>query len=153
MADYQKRGVAFVAIQPNNALAVRLDEMGYTDLGDSLEDMKIRAEYRQFNFPFLYDGETQAVSKLYGPVATPHIFVFDAGAQAPLSRPHRQQCARSAGQGPGRAKRARRGARRHDRARREDAGHWLLGEVARQEGLARRRGSQLREGARARSRR
>jgi thiol-disulfide isomerase/thioredoxin len=52
--------------------------MGYTDLGDSLEDMKIRAEYRQFNFPFLYDGETQEISKLYGPVATPHIFVFDA---------------------------------------------------------------------------
>ena len=51
--------------------------MGYTDLGDSLEDMKIRAEHRQFNFPFLYDGETQAISKHYGPVATPHIFVFD----------------------------------------------------------------------------
>ena len=51
--------------------------MGYTDLGDSLEDMKIRAEHRQFNFPFLYDGETQAISKQYGPVATPHIFVFD----------------------------------------------------------------------------
>ena len=78
VADYGKRGVAFVAIQPNNAEAVRLDEMGYTDLGDSLEDMKIRAEHREFNFPFLYDGETQAISKLYGPVATPHIFVFDA---------------------------------------------------------------------------
>jgi len=77
VTDYQKRGVAFVAIQPNNAVALRLDEMGYTDLGDSLEDMKIRAEYRQFNFPFLYDGETQEISKLYGPVATPHIFVFD----------------------------------------------------------------------------
>jgi thiol-disulfide isomerase/thioredoxin len=76
--DYQKRGVAFVAIQPNNAKALRLDEMGYTDLGDSLEDMKIRAEHREFNFPFLYDGETQEISKKYGPVATPHIFVFDA---------------------------------------------------------------------------
>jgi thiol-disulfide isomerase/thioredoxin len=78
VSHYQKRGVAFVAIQPNNAKALRLDEMGYTDLGDSLEDMKIRAEYRQFNFPFLYDGETQDISKKYGPVATPHIFVFDA---------------------------------------------------------------------------
>lgn len=77
VADYRDKGVAFVAIQPNNAEAVRLDEMGYTDLGDSLEDMKIRAEYRQFNFPFVYDGETQEVSKKYGPVATPHIFVFD----------------------------------------------------------------------------
>ena len=77
VADYRKRGVAFVAIQPNNATAVRLDEMGYTDLGDSLEDMKVRAEHRQFNFPFLYDGETQEISRKYGPVATPHIFVFD----------------------------------------------------------------------------
>jgi peroxiredoxin len=77
VADYRKRGVAFAVIQPNNAEAVRLDEMGYTDLGDSLEDMKIRASHRQFNFPFLYDGEKQEISKLYGPVATPHVFVFD----------------------------------------------------------------------------
>jgi thiol-disulfide isomerase/thioredoxin len=75
--DYRDKGVGFVVIQPNNAEAVRLDEMGYTDLGDSLDDMKIRAEHRQFNFPFVYDGETQEVSKKYGPVATPHIFVFD----------------------------------------------------------------------------
>jgi peroxiredoxin len=77
VADYGNRSVAVVAIQPNNAQAVRLDEMGYTDLGDSVEDMKIRADYRKFNFPFLYDGETQEISKLYGPVATPHAFVFD----------------------------------------------------------------------------
>ena len=77
VSDYRKRGVAFAVIQPNNAEAVRLDEMGYTDLGDSLADMKIRASHRSFNFPFLYDGEKQEVSKLYGPVATPHVFVFD----------------------------------------------------------------------------
>jgi thiol-disulfide isomerase/thioredoxin len=76
--DYRSKGVAFAVIQPNNARALRLDEMGYTDLGDSLEDMKIRAEYRKFNFPFLYDGETQEISRLYGPVATPHVFLFDA---------------------------------------------------------------------------
>jgi thiol-disulfide isomerase/thioredoxin len=76
--DYGSKGVAFAVIQPNNARALRLDEMGYTDLGDSLEDMKIRAEYRKFNFPFLYDGETQEISRLYGPVATPHVFLFDA---------------------------------------------------------------------------
>lgn len=78
VSDYGRRGVAFAVIQPNNAKALRLDEMGYTDLGDSLEDMKIRAEHRKFTFPFLYDGETQEVSKKYGPVATPHVFVFDA---------------------------------------------------------------------------
>jgi thiol-disulfide isomerase/thioredoxin len=75
--DYRGKGVAFAVIQPNNAKALRLDEMGYTDLGDSLEDMKIRAEHRKFNFPFLYDGETQEISRLYGPVATPHVFLFD----------------------------------------------------------------------------
>ena len=77
-ADYKDKGVALVAIEPNNPEAVRLNEMGYTDLGDSLEEMKIRAEFRQFNFPYLYDGETQTVSTAYGPSATPHIFIFDA---------------------------------------------------------------------------
>ena len=77
VADYGPKGVAFAVIQPNNAKAVRLDEMGYTDLGDSIEDMKIRAEHRGFNFPFLYDGETQEVTAKYNPVATPHVFVFD----------------------------------------------------------------------------
>lgn len=78
-ADYRERGVAFVIIQPNSPKALRLDEMGYTDLGDAPADMKIRAEYRHFNFPFLYDGETQETSRKYGPVATPHVFVFDQG--------------------------------------------------------------------------
>jgi len=81
VADYRDRGVAFAAIQPNSAKALRLDEMGYTDLGDSLEDMKIRAAFRQFNFPFLYDGETQQIAQKYGPVSTPHVFVFDQQRQ------------------------------------------------------------------------
>src|SRR5579871_4677608 len=75
--DYRARGVALVAIQPNDPKAVRLDELGYTDLADSLAEMKIRAAYRDFNFPFLYDGETQSVARAYGPTATPHVFVFD----------------------------------------------------------------------------
>jgi len=78
VADYTPKGVAFVVIQPNSPKGLRLDEMGYTDLGDSIEDMKVRAEHRHFNFPFLYDGETQEISRKYGPVATPHVFVFDA---------------------------------------------------------------------------
>ena len=39
--------------------------------------MKIRARQKGFNFPYLYDGATQAVANAYGPVATPHIFIFD----------------------------------------------------------------------------
>lgn len=75
--EYRDRQVTVVAISPNDPLAVRLDELGYTDVNDSLEDMKIRARQRQFPFPYLYDGETQAVSRKYGPVATPHVFIFD----------------------------------------------------------------------------
>src|SRR5438874_2848190 len=76
--DYRERGVALVAIQPNNPNAVRLDEMGYTDVGDSFEEMKMRAAYRHFNFPYLYDGETQKVSRAYGPSATPHLVILDS---------------------------------------------------------------------------
>ena len=76
--DYNGKGVLLVAIEPNNPTAVRLDELGYTDVSDSLDDMKIRAAYRHFNFPYLYDGDTQTVSNAYGPKATPHVFIFDA---------------------------------------------------------------------------
>jgi len=76
-ADYRDRGVTLIAIQPNDPKSVRLDEMGYTDLSDSFDEMKIRAKYSSFNFPYLYDGETQGTARKYGPTATPHIFVFD----------------------------------------------------------------------------
>lgn len=76
-ADYRDRGVALVAISPNDPEAVRLDELGYSDMGDSFEEMKIRARDMGFDFPYLYDGENQKVSRAYGPVATPHVFIFD----------------------------------------------------------------------------
>lgn len=76
-ADYGPRGVAFVAVNPNHADAVRLDEMGYTDLGDSFPEMKIRAAHRKYNFPYLDDGPAQAFADKLGPVATPHVFLFD----------------------------------------------------------------------------
>ena len=75
--DYTGKGVSLIAIEPNNPAAVRLDELGYTDVSDSLEDMKIRAAYRRFNFPYLYDGDTQTAANAYGPKATPHVFIFD----------------------------------------------------------------------------
>jgi len=75
--EYSEKGIAFLAIMPNDPKAIRLDELGYTDLGDSFEEMKIRARDKNFNFPYLYDGETEEVSRAYGPQATPHIFIFD----------------------------------------------------------------------------
>lgn len=76
--DYRDRGVALVAISPNDPQAVRLDELGYTDLGDSFAEMKVRAKNSQFDFPYLFGAEEyEATSKAYGPAATPHAFVFD----------------------------------------------------------------------------
>ena len=77
-AGFKGRGVQVALVSPNDPLALRLDEQGYSDLGDTLEDMKIRAQDRGWTFPYLYDGETEAMSRKYGPVATPHVFVFDA---------------------------------------------------------------------------
>ena len=77
VADYQGRGVALVAIQPNDPKAITIDELDSSDLSDSLGEMKIRAQYKHLTYPYLYDGETQSVADAYGPQATPHVFVFD----------------------------------------------------------------------------
>lgn len=76
-SDYAPKGVSVVAINPNNPASLRYDELGYSDVGDSFDEMKIRAKDAHFNFPYLYDGETEIASNKYGPVSTPHIFIFD----------------------------------------------------------------------------
>lgn len=75
--DYKPRGVALVAIMPNDPSSIRLDELGYTDMGDTYREMKMRARERHFDFPYLYDGATETASRKYGPIATPHVFIFD----------------------------------------------------------------------------
>ena len=75
--DYGPKNVDVVAIMPNDPSSIRLDELGYTDMGDTFEEMKLRAKEKKFNFPYLYDGENEKVSAAYGPVATPHVFIFD----------------------------------------------------------------------------
>jgi len=75
--DYRGKGVTLVAIEPNDPEAVRPSELAWTDVGDGFEDMKVRAAYRHFNFPYLYDGATQSTAQAYGPKATPHVFIFD----------------------------------------------------------------------------
>lgn len=77
VTDYKDKGVQVVAISPNATEGLSLSELGYTDVSDTYEEMKYRAKDKEFNFPYLYDGETQATSEKYGPVATPHVFIFD----------------------------------------------------------------------------
>lgn len=76
-ADYKDKNVQVVAIMPNSGMGLLLEECGYSDLNDSFEEMKIRAKEKNFNFPFLYDGDNHTISIKYGPTTTPHIFIFD----------------------------------------------------------------------------
>jgi len=76
--EYKTKGVDLVMISPNSGKALNYSELGYSDMGDSYEDMKIRAADKKFSFPYLYDGDEQKSALAYGPVATPHCFVFDS---------------------------------------------------------------------------
>ncbi|MBS1610421.1 MAG: redoxin domain-containing protein [Bacteroidetes bacterium] len=76
-SDYKAKNVSVIAIMPNDPKSVQLSELGYTDMGDTFEEMKIRAKDKKFNFPYLFDGDHETVAKAYGPVATPHVFIFD----------------------------------------------------------------------------
>ncbi len=65
--DYQPRGVAVVAINPN-------DVENYPD--DSPEKMKEEVATRGYTFPYLFD-ESQEVAKAYSAACTPDFYVFD----------------------------------------------------------------------------
>ena len=75
--EYRNQGFGVVAINPNHPDGLRPDELGYSKYGDSFPEMKLYAKEMGFPFPFLYDGETQAVAMAYGCLATPHVFLFD----------------------------------------------------------------------------
>ena len=57
--EYQSKGVQIIAISPNSPLGILYEELGYSDLGDSYEDMIVRDKEQDFNFPYLYDGDNQ----------------------------------------------------------------------------------------------
>jgi peroxiredoxin len=76
-SEFSSQGVAIVLVSPNDPRAVCLEEIGYSELGDSFEEMKIRAKDKNFPMPYLYDGDRQEMAKAYGPTTTPHVFIFD----------------------------------------------------------------------------
>jgi len=65
--DYQRRGVAVVGINSNDAQA-------YPD--DSPEKMAQEVVQRDYTFPYLFDA-TQEVAKAYRAACTPDFYVFD----------------------------------------------------------------------------
>lgn len=63
---YATSGYPVIAINPNDA-------ENYPD--DSYENMKIRANEKQFTFPYLYD-ESQEIAKQFGAKRTPHMYIL-----------------------------------------------------------------------------
>jgi peroxiredoxin len=66
--EFEKDKVQIIAINSN-------DDAKYPD--DSFEEMKKRANLKNFNFPYLRD-ETQEVAKAFGATHTPQIFLFNS---------------------------------------------------------------------------
>lgn len=75
--DYRDKGVAVIAINPNDPKAIRIDELDSSDVSDTMADMKIRIQYKHLPYPYLDDGPTEKVARAYGPQASPHVFIFD----------------------------------------------------------------------------
>lgn len=65
--EYQKRGVVFYAINPN-------DDVAYPS--ETLDKMAERAKSKHFTFPYLKDGDS-SVARAYGARVTPHVFMVD----------------------------------------------------------------------------
>jgi thiol-disulfide isomerase/thioredoxin len=74
--DYRGKSVRLVAINSDHADAIPFSELAYSDVGDSLADMKVRVEHRRIRYPYLSDGEATVAGK-FGVETFPHIFVFD----------------------------------------------------------------------------
>ncbi len=64
--QYQAKGVAFYAIDPN-------DEAQYSV--ESLAEMKARAAEKGYPFPYLKDGDS-STARAYGARVTPHVYVI-----------------------------------------------------------------------------
>lgn len=68
LADYaREKEYELIAINPN-------DPSFYPE--DSFENMKIRAEEKSFNFPYLID-EKQEIYPKFGATKTPHVFILN----------------------------------------------------------------------------
>ena len=49
-SDYKDRGVSVIAIEPNDPKAITIDELDSSDMSDSLEEMKLRAQYKHLSY-------------------------------------------------------------------------------------------------------
>jgi peroxiredoxin len=67
-AKYKSKGYPVISINPNDPKV---------SIGDSFEDMKVRAAEKGFTFPYLFD-EGQKVFPKFGASKTPHVYIVNA---------------------------------------------------------------------------
>jgi len=67
--QYQAKGVAFYAIDPN-------DENRFAE--ETLANMKDRAVSKGYPYPYLKDADS-SIARAYGARVTPHVYVIDRG--------------------------------------------------------------------------
>jgi hypothetical protein len=72
-----EQGIKLTVISPNYEKAILPDELAYTDAGDSFEEMKERAENENYNFPYIYDGKNQIITKSLKVKITPSAYLFN----------------------------------------------------------------------------
>ena len=75
--SFVMKGVSVVVIQSSNPQAFTDEDLAWSDVGESLADMKERATFRKFRFPYLYDGDTGATGSAFGVKVAPSIYIFD----------------------------------------------------------------------------
>ena len=73
--DYEDRIIALTKKYADKKVAVVAINVNKIE-ADRMPAMKIRAEEKGFNFPYLYD-ETQQIAKSYGATYTPEFFVLN----------------------------------------------------------------------------
>jgi thiol-disulfide isomerase/thioredoxin len=75
--DYQVKGVDLVAINPQRPAALTPADLGHSDVGESLDDMKTRASHRRLTYPYLSAADAASVVEGYQVENMPQVFVFD----------------------------------------------------------------------------
>jgi hypothetical protein len=66
--EYASRGVNLVAIQSSDPPAFSDQDLAWSDVGESLADMEVRAAFRKFRFPYPFDGDTGATARAFGAI-------------------------------------------------------------------------------------
>jgi hypothetical protein len=72
------QGIKLIAISPNHEKAILPDEMAFSEVGDSFEEMVLRAQTQNYNFAYIYDGKNQIITKSIETKITPSAYLFDS---------------------------------------------------------------------------